>query len=364
MFESSDLLKPVFKQTVAKFTVAYLSYLDENGHFLDEIPAVFSREMLCDLYKKMSLLRAFDTKAVNLQRTGQLGTYPSSLGQEAVGVGIGAAMHADDVLVPYYRDAGAQFQRACDLEDILRYWGGSEQGSAFAPSEDFPICVPIATQLLHAAGVARAIQYKKESRAVVTTCGEGGTSKGDFYEALNVAGSWQLPFVCVVNNNQWAISVPRSAQTQTQTIAQKAIAAGIEGLQVDGNDILAVYTAVAYAIKKARLGQGPTLIEAVTYRLCDHTTADDAKRYRDDAELTTAWQKEPILRLKKCLMQHYAWTTGDEQALEKEIQTRLARSVENYLATASESSDAMFDTMYADLPMHLQLQKAEAKKYS
>ena len=199
-----------------------------SGLICPECPEALSG-VLVRLYRQMVLTRLFDQKAVALQRTGRIGTYAPTLGQEAIGVAIGALMQAEDVLVPYYRDTAVQLMRGVKMEEILLYWGGDERGSAFADpavAEDFPLCVPIATQALHACGVASAFKIRGEHRVAVTTCGDGATSKGDFLEALNVAGAWQLPVVFVVNNNQWAISVPRRIQCGAPTLAQKAIGAG------------------------------------------------------------------------------------------------------------------------------------------
>src|SRR5271166_6361433 len=254
---------------VASFSVELTRYLDPEGHPLGPLPAFAANPAdLLPLYRAMVLTRAFDDKAVALQRTGRLGTFASSLGQEAVGVGAASAMAADDVLVPSFRDQAAQLWRGVTPVELLLYWGGDERGSDFAgPRADFPIAVPVASHLPHAAGVALALQLRHEPRAALCITGDGATSKGDFYEALNVAGVWHLPLVVLVSNNQWAISIPRSAQSAAQTLAQKAVAAGIAGEQVDGNDVIAVHACVARALALARTGGGASLIEAVTYRL-------------------------------------------------------------------------------------------------
>ena len=203
----------------------------------------------------MALTRAFDAKAVALQRTGQLRTYPSSLGQEAVTVGLASVMRAEDVLLPTYRETGAMLWRGVRMQELLLYWSGDERGSDFAgPREDFPIAVPIASQCGHAVGVGFAFQYRRQPRVAVVTLGDGATSKGDFYEAMNTAGAWRLPVVFVVTNNQWAISLPARKQTAAATFAQKAIAAGIPGEQCDGNDILAVRDCIGRALERARVG--------------------------------------------------------------------------------------------------------------
>ena len=255
--------------------------------------------LLVALYRAMVLLRIFDRKAVALQRTGRLGTYAVSLGQEAVSVGMASAMREEDVLLPSYRDNGALIWRGVKLEEILLFWGGDERGNHFSgPVQDFPFCVPVGSQAPHAAGVAYAFKLRKEPRVAVCMFGDGATSKGDVYEAMNFAGVHKLPVVFVATNNQWAISVPLRLQTGSETLAQKAIAAGFIGEQVDGNDVVAVRAAAEEAIAAARDGQGPRFIEAVTYRLGDHTTSDDASRYRSAEEVQARWKEEPIARLR------------------------------------------------------------------
>jgi 2-oxoisovalerate dehydrogenase E1 component alpha subunit len=302
----------------------------------------------------MVLTRTFDLKAINLQRTGKMGTYAASLGQEGVSVGIGHAMAADDVLVPAYREYGAQFQRGVRMVEILRFWGGMESGNCYENCpEDFPIAVPIGTQPLHAAGIATAMKYRKEKRAAVSVCGDGATSQGDFYEAMNVAGVWHLPVVFVITNNQWAISLSRKSQTNTETLAQKGIAAGIPCLQVDGNDIIAMCDVLDKALARARSGKGPTVIEAITYRLHDHTTADDASRYREPAEVEAAWQAEPVKRLKLYMQGLGLWSEAKEAQLIVECQAEVDVAVQEYFASTPEPVTAMFDYQYEKLPHHL-----------
>lgn len=347
---------------VATFTVDFVQYMDEQGELLKELPDFANdSQVLVDLYKTMSQVRAFDTKAIALQRTGKMGTYASTLGQEAISTATGHAMQADDVLVPFYRDYGAQLQRGIKMSEIYNYWGGDERGSCYVDNtDDLPISVPIASQCLHAAGIATAFKIRKQARVAVASCGDGGTSEGDFYEAINVAGVWNLPVVFVVNNNQWAISVPRAKQTKAQTIAQKAIAAGFEGVQVDGNDVIAVREVMANALEKARQGGGPTLIEALTYRLCDHTTADDASRYRSKEELDAAWHKEPIARLQKYLRTLAVWDDEKEAALQAECAQQVDEAVKEYTSIKAPSIESMFDYHYAELPESLLEQKREA----
>src|SRR6201993_882798 len=289
---------------IARFEVRRRSYLAPDGTVLRPLPAFAAHiPTLLALYRGMVLTRAFDLKAVSLQRTGRLGTYAVSLGQEAVAVGIASAMRAEDVLLPSYRDNGTLLWRGTKMEEILLFWGGDERGSlSSGPAHDFPYCIPVASQAPHAAGVAYAFKLRKEPRVAVCLFGDGATSKGDVWEAMNFAGVHKLPVVFVANNNQWAISVPQRLQTAAQTLAQRAIAAGFVGEQVDGNDAIAVHAAAAEAIAYARAGKGPRLIEAVTYRLGDHTTSDDAARYRSAEEVQAHWKKEPIARLRSYLV--------------------------------------------------------------
>lgn len=344
----------------AKFEIEYKQFLNENGEAVEALPASMGKAQdLVPLYRLMVLTRTFDTKAIALQRTGKLGTYASSLGHEAAHVGIGSAMRKEDCLVPMYREYGAQFFRGVRMEEVLLYWGGDERGNDFqdAPAHDFAWCVPIATQTLHAAGAAAAFKIRGEKRAAVTIVGDGGTSEGDFAEATNLAGAWQLPVVFVVTNNQWAISVPRASQCAAETLAQKAIAAGIPGRQVDGNDLIAVRWAMEEALERARSGGGPSLIEALTYRLSDHTTADDATRYRGKDELQEARRREPIRRLYRYLCAQGAWDEDKEKAYQEEAAAAVDKAVNAYLQAQPQPPEAMFDYMFAELPASLQAQR-------
>ncbi len=320
---------------------------------------------LLDFYCAMTRTRIFDNKAISLQRTGQLGTFASALGQEAVGVGVAAAMAERDILVPSYRDHAAQFYRGMSMSECLLYWGGDERGSDFAKARgDFPNCVPVATQAPQAVGAAYALMARKQDRVVVTFIGDGGTSNGAFYEALNMAGVWKTPVVFVISNNRWAISTPRELESAAETLAQKGVAAGIEGRQVDGNDVIAVHEVARAAIDKARSGGGPTLIEALTYRLGDHTTADDASRYRDPDIVRAEWAREPISRLRAYLISEGAWSKEQEAALHKECASEVEREVGLYLGAPPLGSDAMFEHLYASLPRSLERQREEARRFS
>lgn len=339
------------------FSVAYTQYLDETGRLSSSLAqlsaAGVSSELLIDFYRWMLLTRTFDSKAIALQRTGRLGTYASCLGQEAVGVAIGKAMLEEDVFIQAYRETAALLIRGVKPEEILMYWGGDERGMDFeGPREDMPCTIPIASQCCHAVGISYAMKLRRQPRVAVVVCGDGATSKGDFYESVNAAGVWQLPLVFIVNNNQWAISLPRDEQSSCETLAQKAIAGGVSCEQVDGNDVIACYIKIKDAIERARQGQGPHLIETMSYRLSDHTTADDASRYRDDEVVGEAWQKEPINRLKSLLVDELLIDQADIQRLETQCSDEIEAAVARYLAIQPVCPTAMFDYLYETLPEH------------
>ena len=353
-------------KNIAEFRIPYRQVLDPDGKVVADLPDFAKdKDELLRMYRLMTLTRTFDIKAVNLQRTGKLGTYASCLGHEAAHVGVGAAMRHEDAFAPMYREYGAQFWRGVKMLDVLLYWGGDERGNDFSgPAHDFPWCVPIATQCLHAAGAAMAFKLRGEARCAVTVIGDGGTSEGDFYEALNLAGVQKLPVVFVVVNNKWAISVPIEIQTASKTLAQKAVAAGFEGIQVDGNDIIAVRQTMEEALAKGRRGEGPTLVEAVTYRLSDHTTADDASRYRKKEEVEEHRKLEPLIRIRRYLMESGAWTEADEEQLKAECAASVEAAVKEYLDTAPQPVESMFDYLYAELPEVMEEQREAAKKFA
>ena len=349
--------------TCASFQIEHLQFLDAEGKLCAGVTApalAKDHAQLLALYKQMLFVRVFDAKSVALQRTGKLGTYASSLGHEAVHVGVGSAMRPEDCFAPSYREYGAQFCRGVQPREVLMYWGGDERGNDYSgPRHDFAWCVPIATQCLHAAGAALAYKLRGEPRVAVCCVGDGGSSKADFYGAINVTGAMQLPLVAVIINNQWAISVPRKSQTGAKTLAQKGIAAGLETVQVDGNDLLAVRSTMDTAIARARGGGGGTVIEAVTYRLSDHTTADDARRYRDDAEVKAAWAREPMKRMRAYLIAAKVWDDAKEEAWKTECAARVDVEVNAYLESKPQPVTAMFDYTYADLPVDLAQQRAQ-----
>jgi 2-oxoisovalerate dehydrogenase E1 component subunit alpha len=346
-------------ETVAQFAVGYRRCLDADGNVVGTLPD-FAKDPgnLAALYRALVRTRTFDAKAVALQRTGRLGTYASSIGQEAVSVGVASSMQPEDVLLPSFREHGGQLLRGVTPFELFLYWGGDERGSAFAgPRQDFPVAVPVGSHVPHAVGVALALKLRRERRVAVCIFGDGATSKGEVAEALNIAGVWRLPVVFAISNNQWAISVPRRLQSAAETLAQKAIAAGVAGEQVDGNDVIAVRTVASAAIERARSRERPSLIEAVTYRLGDHTTADDASRYRDDAEVSLRWREEPLLRLRRYLAAAGNWSKEDEENLLRETAAEIDRAAAAYLAAEPDEPAAIFAHTFAEMPVELARQR-------
>lgn len=327
------------------------------------VPADLDNDKLLDMYRWMMFFRRFDRKALALQRTGRLGTYPSLIGQEAVQCGAGFAMAENDWVVPSFREQGIMMVRGVPGSRILAYWGGDERGSVFPEGANaLPICVPVGSQTLHGVGLAMSMAYQKKDAAVLTFIGDGGTSEGDFHEGCNFAGVYNAPAVIMIQNNHWAISVPRHAQSKAGTLAQKAFAYGIPGVQVDGNDVMAMYQVTKQALDRARSGEGPTLIEAVTYRMEDHTTADDATKYRPPEELEEWRPKDPILRLETYLKA--------QDILNDEVQARLEEEVDAWVAKEVADRDAMappdpletFRHLYETIPPHLEEQMAEMQE--
>ena len=349
--------------TIASYKIDYYQFLSPDGRLIsdDAPPLAKDFDQLRELYQLMVRTRLFDKKAVALQRTGKLGTYASCLGHEAAHVAMGSAMKTEDCFAPMYREYGAQFYRGVKMSEVLLYWGGDERGNDFSgPEHDFAWCVPIATQCLHAAGAALAYKLRGEQRAAVTVVGDGGSSKGDFLEAINTASAFTLPLVLVIVNNQWAISVPRSKQNTAKTLAQKGIAGGLPSVQVDGNDIIACRYVMEQALERARSGNGATVVEMITYRLSDHTTADDATRYRPNDEVDAAWKAEPIQRLHDYLVAAGEWDEEREKAWQEEAAAEVEKAVEEYLAVGKPPIESMFDYMYENMPHDLAAQRERA----
>jgi len=268
-------------------------------------------------------------------------------------------MAENDWLIPAFREHGIMVMRGVPLHLVYAYWAGDERGSCYPDGvRCFPVAVPVGSQWQHGAGVGLSLKLRGEDAVAVTLGGDGSTSEGDFHEAINCAGVFDAKTVFVIQNNQWAISVPLHKQTAAETLAQKAHAYGVPGIQVDGNDIFAVYVAAHEAIERARSGGGPSLIEAVTYRLGDHTTADDATRYRADDELKMWEGRDPILRLRRYFEQKGLWDDDQEAVLLEEAQTWVEAQVKMLEDMPGQEPEAIFKFMYHEMPPHLVEQMA------
>jgi len=345
------------KKLIETFSVEWLQILDEDGNCDEELRPSLDNEQVKKLYEWMVLARTFDEKAFKLQREGRLGTYASILGQEAAQTGSAYALRPSDWMFPAFREPGASLVRGLPMRMIFQYWAGDERGSQIPEGlNDFPITIPVATQIPIAVGVALAAKAKGDPIAVIAYMGDGATSKGDFHEGLNFAGVFSAPVVFVCQNNQWAISVPRMRQSASKTLAQKAIAYGFPGIQVDGNDIFAVYRATNEALERARAGNGPTLIECLTYRLGDHTTADDASRYRSRDEVEQWKRKDPIERLRKYLERGGIWNKAYDQTVRSEAKAKVQTAVHEEESVPPPDPLDMFRFTYQDLPVQLKEQ--------
>jgi pyruvate dehydrogenase E1 component alpha subunit len=339
-----------------RFTVDYLSILDSDGHLDTALEPELRDDELKRMYRAMLLGRRLDERMVRLQRQGRIGTFAPIKGQEAAQIGSIVTLAKTDWMVPSFRETAAMLWRGWPLEKLLLFFAGYLEGGQPAPDQhDLPITIPVATQLPHAVGLAYAAQYRGDEAVVMAFFGDGATSEGDFHEAMNFAGVWGLPIVFVCQNNQWAISVPLKKQTHSRTIAQKALAYGLPGLQVDGNDVLAVYGACREAVERAREGDGPTLIECVTYRLGVHTTADDPTKYRSEEEVKEWERKDPLTRFSAYLDKKGLLEPG----LEDEIDAEIAAAVAKFEQVGPADPLTVFDHVYAELPEHLRAQRDE-----
>ena len=331
-----------------------LEILDTEGRVDAALMPEIDPSRTRDLYRDMVQMRTFDTKALKLQRQGRMGTWPPIKGQEAIQAGVALAMGDNDWLIPAFREHGIMVLRGVPLHLVFAYWAGDERGSSY-PEEVrcFPVAVPVGSQWQHGTGVGLSLKLRDEDAVAVTFGGDGSTSEGDFHEAVNCAGVFGTKTVFVIQNNQWAISVPLHRQTAAETLAQKAHAYGIPGIQVDGNDVFAVYVAATEAIERTRRGEGPSLIEAVTYRLGDHTTADDASRYRPEEEVEEWEGRDPILRLRRYLIEQGFWDDDQETVLLEEAASWVDGQVKALEEMEPQAPEEIFTSMYAALPPHV-----------
>ncbi len=347
-------------ETVFEGKISYMQIMDENGKIDAQLmPQGVTDSIIVEMYKGMSFARAMDAKMLSLQRQGRAVTYAPLLGEEATQIGSAFAMRKQDIFVPSFRQHGVFMERGVPPESMFIYWRGFEEGNIFPKDVNgFPVIVPVSTQMPHSVGIAFAQRYLKKDSAVVAYVGDGGTSEGDFYEALNFAGVWKIPLITIIENNQWAISMPRKEQTASKTLAQKAIAAGINAVQVDGNDVLAVYTATKNAIQNAM--NGPTVIECITYRLGLHTTADDPTKYREDKNVEEWKKKDPIDRVRKYLTEKGIWN----DAVEEEEKIAQNKIIDDAVAKAEQfkaDPRSMFSSVYSFMPQTLREEFDEAE---
>jgi len=337
-----------------------IQVMDPEGRVDESAIKGISETDISEMYRLMVFTRLWNTKALSLQRQGRLGTLASVRGQEASNVGMGLALGPEDWFCPAFREYGAFLARGADPVAMFQHWGGDERGAR--PPKDsrmLPVCITVGSHLCHAAGIAWGAKIRGEQLAVLSSSGDGSTSQGDFHESLNFAGVFKLPVVFAIQNNHWAISVPVERQTATPTISQKAIAYNIEGVRVDGNDVFAVYLTVKRLLDQARSDFRPALVELVTYRMDDHTTSDDAGRYRTE-EMLAPWKpKDPIDRMRKFLMANEGWDDEKETDLVTECTDRVEQAVRDFEAVAPPHPTDIFDHMYAEMPWHLREQKEE-----
>jgi pyruvate dehydrogenase E1 component alpha subunit len=343
-----------------RYQVPRLSVLDEDGGFDEALAPEVSDDLLHRMHRVMLLARRFDERMLKLQRQGRIGTFAPVAGQEAAQIGAMAALHAEDWFVPSFREHAAALWRGTPLVQILLYNAGYNEGGAVAAeAHDLPIAIPVATQIPHAVGLAYAARYRGTGALAITFFGDGATSEGDFHEAINFAGVFAAPVIFLCQNNQWAISVPRAHQTQARTLAQKALAYGVPGIQVDGNDVLAVLAATREAAARARDGDGPTMIECVTYRLSVHTTADDPSKYRGDDEVEAWRRRDPIPRLQRHLKSRELLSDEDIDALEEAVAGEIDDAwaeTQDQMAQLDEPG-SIFEHHYAELPPYQRAQR-------
>jgi pyruvate dehydrogenase E1 component alpha subunit len=342
------------------YHIDFLSILDAEGNLDESLEPDIPEEILLRMHAAMLLGRRFDERLLNLQRQGRIGTFPPITGQEASQIGAVAVLRDSDWMVPSFRETAAEIWRGRTLESVIIANNGFSEGAQIPEdSRNLPVSIPVGSQMLHAVGIGFGVRYRKKDDVVMTFFGDGATSEGDFHEALNFAGVFQTPVIFVCQNNQWAISLPRKKQTRSQTLAQKALAYGLPGIQVDGNDVLAVYASAAEAVDRARKGEGATLIECVTYRMSVHTTADDPKRYRTDDEVEDWRKRDPLTRLQKYLTRKKLLSDEKIAATENDIKEKIQAAVdraEQQMKEFGAPSD-MFNHAYAEMPPHLKEQK-------
>ena len=339
--------------------IDHVSILDEHGAFDEKLGAgLIPDDDLVKLYEHMMVCRQLDEVAFKLQRSGRMGTYPQNMGQEATSLGAAYMLDDSDWMVTCYRENCGLFWRGLPMEKILQHWMGDERGNQI--DRDLyctPIAVPIGTQMLHATGLAWGAKYREEKQIACTFFGDGATSEGDFHEAMNFAANLDIPVIFFCQNNQWAISVPSSIQCSAPTVAQRGVAYGVECLQCDGNDIFAVAWCMKKAIESAREHHRPVFIEAVTYRLGDHTTADDARRYRDEEEVELWKTRDPLNRMREYLKGKKLWNDSKQAELQERAEKTVAEAVERAETIEAPEITDIFNWTFAEIPEQIAQQR-------
>jgi pyruvate dehydrogenase E1 component alpha subunit len=337
-----------------------LQVLDPSGELVGDLPVGLDEAV--EMYRWMVFARVYDRKGTALQKQGRLATYAPFEGQEAAQVGSASALEPDDWMVPSYREPIAVHMHGYPLELLIATRTGDERGGSPPPTVNvLPQSITVGGHMVHAVGLAWAERLRGSTRMVLTYFGDGATSQGDFHEAMNFAGVFGVGCVFLCQNNGWAISMPREAQTAAETIAQKAVAYGMPGLQVDGNDVFAVHQATRDAAERARQGGGPTLIEAVTYRMGPHSTSDDPGRYRDPGAVERWRARDPLERVRTFLAAEGRWSAEEQQRIEDEAAAEIERAVAAAEALPAFTAGEIFDAMFAELPAHVAEQRALAE---
>ncbi|SFF10075.1 pyruvate dehydrogenase E1 component alpha subunit [Paenibacillus catalpae] len=338
-----------------------LSVLSLDGDVVNpEYMPDLTDDQLKELMYRMVFTRTWDERAVNLGRQGRLGFYAPVSGQEASMIGSEYAINKDDFICPGYRDIPQLVWHGLPMYQAFLYSRGHQHGGQIPA--DVHVLMPqiiIGAQVLHAAGVAMAFKKRGEKRVAITFTGDGGSSEGDFYESMNFAGVFKLPVIYVVQNNRYAITTPYEKQTAAMSVAHKAVAAGIKGVQIDGMDVLAVIKAVSEAAERGRNGEGATLIEMLTYRFRPHSLSDDATKYRTKDEEAEWGLKDPLIRFGKFLEKKGLWTEEDTNRVKEEAKAAVNENIKKAEATEKMTVGGLIDSMFETTPQHLEEQKAD-----
>jgi pyruvate dehydrogenase E1 component alpha subunit len=330
------------KKVAAKFEIEYVQVLDDEGNADADMPKLTDSQIK-ELYQKMILIRTYDEKAFSMQRQGRIGSYLQVKGQEASQVGCVFALDKKDWVIPMYRSGGAMLAFGFPMHQLFMYWSGDERGMRCPDTLNIlPMAIPVGTQAVHSTGIGWAAKIKGSKEVAMGFLGDGATSKADFHTALNFAGVYQTPSVLIC-----------------ETIAQKAIAYGVRGVQVDGNDIFAVYKVAKEAVDRARKGEGPTFIECVTYRVCDHSTSDDAKRYRSELEVKDWESKDPIARLERYMANKGLLTEDYKKKVAEDSMKEVDEAIKKFEGMAPPNKEDIFNYMFESMPTQLEEQFKE-----